>query len=80
MTYVPCVPYYRSYGRGTSDNKGPILAFIYAVRELLEACTRAGRQLPINVAFFLEGEEENGSLGSKEVRAALAVLTRLRFR
>ena len=22
------------YGRGTSDNKGPVLAFIYAVKEL----------------------------------------------
>jgi hypothetical protein len=24
------------YGRGTSDNKGPLLAFVYAVRELQE--------------------------------------------
>ena len=60
----------RRYGRGTSDNKGPILAFIFAVRELRDACSRAGRPLPVNVAFFFEGEEENGSTGSQEVLQA----------
>lgn len=43
---------------------------MYAVKELQEACTRAGRPMPVNVAFFFEGEEENGSLGSREVMQA----------
>ena len=50
------------YGRGTSDNKGPILAFVYAVKELLAR----GGPLPVNVAFVFEGEEENGSGGFRE--------------
>ncbi|CAL8463359.1 g2893 [Coccomyxa elongata] len=54
------------YGRGTSDNKGPILAFVYAVKEMLkEGRTRNG-SLPVNVAFVFEGEEENGSAGFRE--------------
>lgn len=43
------------HGRGTSDNKGPILAMLFAVKELLdrregEAC--AG--LPCNLSFIFE--------------------------
>lgn len=45
-------------GRGVSDNKGPVLAFVYAVKELVEE-----RELPCNVVFVFEGEEENGSIG-----------------
>ncbi|KAK9839468.1 hypothetical protein WJX81_003920 [Elliptochloris bilobata] len=51
------------YGRGTSDNKGPILGFVYAVKEMQEA---VGGELAFNVAFVFEGEEENGSKGFKE--------------
>ncbi|KAF6241919.1 hypothetical protein COO60DRAFT_1279749 [Scenedesmus sp. NREL 46B-D3] len=57
-------------GRGTSDNKGPVLAFIYAVKEMLDCWRMAGLAAPINVAFMFEGEEENGSLGFKESVAA----------
>ncbi|GAX84568.1 hypothetical protein CEUSTIGMA_g11989.t1 [Chlamydomonas eustigma] len=38
------------YGRGASDNKGPILAFIYAVKELLEGykpCSEEGGELMV---------------------------------
>lgn len=41
--------------------QGPILAFIYAVKELLETSGSGG--LGCNVAFVFEGEEENGSGG-----------------
>ena len=44
--------------------QGPILAFIYAVRQLLQEC-KAG-ELDVNVAFLFEGEEENGSIGFHE--------------
>src|SRR5271156_3333337 len=46
------------YGRGVSDNKGPILAALYAVAEL-----RRIRALSCNVSFLIEGEEEAGSKG-----------------
>ncbi|EIE27434.1 Zn-dependent exopeptidase [Coccomyxa subellipsoidea C-169] len=54
------------YGRGTSDNKGPILAFVYAVKEMLKEGRGANGLLPVNVAFVFEGEEENGSAGFRE--------------
>ena len=40
--------------------QGPILAFIYAVKEMLEEGQGAHGSLPVNVAFVFEGEEENG--------------------
>ena len=49
------------YGRGTSDNKGPILAALYAVADLV-----AEKKLFSDVTFLIEGEEENGSRGFKE--------------
>ncbi|ORY93487.1 hypothetical protein BCR43DRAFT_444964 [Syncephalastrum racemosum] len=49
------------YGRGTSDNKGPILSCIFAVYELLKEGL-----LDANVIFLVEGEEESGSVGFNE--------------
>lgn len=46
------------YGRGTSDNKGPILAALYAVADLV-----AEKKLASDVVFLIEGEEECGSRG-----------------
>jgi acetylornithine deacetylase/succinyl-diaminopimelate desuccinylase-like protein len=45
------------YGRGTSDDKGPMLAALGAVERLLEE----RGSLPVNVRVLLEGEEEIGS-------------------
>ena len=44
------------YGRGVTDNKGPILAAMFAVAELVKT-----KSLSCNVIFLLEGEEEAGS-------------------
>ena len=41
--------------------QGPILAFIYAVKEMLEEGQGTDASLPVNVAFVFEGEEENGT-------------------
>ncbi|KAF7729747.1 hypothetical protein EC973_003825 [Apophysomyces ossiformis] len=49
------------YGRGTSDNKGPMLACIFAVHDLLKEGL-----LDVNVIFLIEGEEESGSVGLYE--------------
>jgi acetylornithine deacetylase/succinyl-diaminopimelate desuccinylase-like protein len=47
----------RIYARGSTDNKGQILAHILGVEEALK---RDG-ELPVNVIFLIEGEEEVGS-------------------
>ena len=49
------------YGRGVTDNKGPVLAALYAVADLV-----AGQQLNSDVVFLVEGEEECGSRGFQE--------------
>ena len=46
------------YGRGVTDNKGPILAALYAVADLV-----AEKKLETDVVFLIEGEEESGSRG-----------------
>lgn len=46
------------YGRGSTDNKGPLLAAIYAVAELISEKT-----LDADIVFLIEGEEECGSRG-----------------
>ena len=49
------------YGRGVSDNKGPIIAALYAVTDLMEA-----KALENDVVFLIEGMEESGSRGFRE--------------
>jgi acetylornithine deacetylase/succinyl-diaminopimelate desuccinylase-like protein len=45
------------YARGASDNKGQHFAHLAAV----EAYLRTAGALPVNLKFFIEGEEEEGS-------------------
>ncbi len=47
----------RLYGRGTADNKGPLMTHIAAVASLLEQ----EPDLPLRITFMVEGEEEMGS-------------------
>ncbi|XDA88465.1 hypothetical protein R6Z07F_018114 [Ovis aries] len=51
------------YGRGTTDNKGPVLAWINAV----SAFKALGEDLPVNIKFLIEGMEEAGSLALEEL-------------
>jgi acetylornithine deacetylase/succinyl-diaminopimelate desuccinylase-like protein len=53
------------YGRGASDMKGQVVITLKAV----EALTQAG-ELPINIKFIIEGEEEIGSPSLDEFIAA----------
>ena len=46
------------YGRGVSDNKGPVLAALFAVADLI-----AEQRLESDIVFLIEGEEECGSRG-----------------
>ena len=52
------------FGRGATDNKGQILAHILGVAETLAA----RGELPVNLIFLIEGEEE---IGSKHLEAFL---------
>ncbi|XP_030385863.1 cytosolic non-specific dipeptidase [Scaptodrosophila lebanonensis] len=47
------------YGRGATDDKGPVLCWIHAI----EAYQKLNIPLPINIKFVLEGMEESGSEG-----------------
>ncbi|MDQ8205064.1 dipeptidase [Pelagicoccus sp. SDUM812003] len=47
----------RIYGRGAADNKGPQMAHVAAVGQLLEEHP----DLPLRITFLIEGEEEIGS-------------------
>jgi acetylornithine deacetylase/succinyl-diaminopimelate desuccinylase-like protein len=53
----PVDPDVRIYGRSTSDDKGPIVAFLAAVDGLIAAKAT----IPWNVRVVLDGEEEGGS-------------------
>jgi len=45
------------YGRGVSDNKGNIVSRLKAVQAFLETTS----EVPVNIKFVIEGEEEIGS-------------------
>src|ERR1700758_4256173 len=47
----------RIFARGATDNKGQILAHILGVEQAL----KEKGELPVNVTFIIEGEEETGS-------------------
>ncbi|EJD52020.1 CNDP dipeptidase [Auricularia subglabra TFB-10046 SS5] len=49
----------RYYGRGSTDDKGPLIGWI----NVLEAHVKTGTPLPVNLKFCLEGMEESGSEG-----------------
>ncbi|KAG8723573.1 hypothetical protein FRC12_024467, partial [Ceratobasidium sp. 428] len=50
------------YGRGVSDDKGPVLAVAFAAHNLL-----VRRMLDVDVVLLVEGEEEAGSVGFKKL-------------
>lgn len=47
------------YGRGSTDDKGPVLGWIHS----LQAYQELGMELPVNFKFCFEGMEESGSEG-----------------
>lgn len=51
------------YGRGSSDDKGPVLCWIHAV----EAFQALNIPVPVNIKFVFEGMEESGSEGLDEL-------------
>jgi Cys-Gly metallodipeptidase DUG1 len=49
----------RMYGRGSTDDKGPVLGWLNAI----EAHQKAGVEFPVNLLMCFEGMEESGSEG-----------------
>jgi Cys-Gly metallodipeptidase DUG1 len=49
----------RMYGRGSTDDKGPVLGWL----NVIEAHQKAGVDFPVNLLMCFEGMEENGSEG-----------------
>jgi acetylornithine deacetylase/succinyl-diaminopimelate desuccinylase-like protein len=56
------------YGRGSTDDKGPALSWLWIV----EAHQALGVELPVNIKIMYEGMEEFGSEGVFEIIAAEA--------
>jgi nonspecific dipeptidase len=46
------------WGRGSTDDKGPLLAWINAI----EAYQKLSQDIPVNLKFCFEGMEESGSI------------------
>ena len=59
--FEPTIKGGRIYGRGTADNKGPLMVHLAAVARLLEK----NPQLALRITFVVEGEEEIGSKNFK---------------
>ena len=59
--FEPVIKGGRIYGRGTADNKGPLMVHLTAVGRLLEK----NPNLPLRLTFVVEGEEEIGSKNFK---------------
>ncbi|GAA5843892.1 hypothetical protein JCM3766R1_005955 [Sporobolomyces carnicolor] len=53
----------RLYGRGSSDDKGPILAWL----NFIDSCKATNTELPSNLVMCFEGMEESGSEGLEEL-------------
>ncbi|KAI1885528.1 hypothetical protein AGOR_G00204710 [Albula goreensis] len=51
------------YGRGATDNKGPVLAWLHAV----ETYQGTKQEMPVNIKIIVEGMEEVGSDGLAEL-------------
>ncbi|XP_046413726.1 cytosolic non-specific dipeptidase isoform X1 [Neodiprion fabricii] len=51
------------YGRGSTDDKGPVLGWIHA----LQGYKAIGEEIPVNIKFCFEGMEESGSEGLDEL-------------
>ncbi|KAK6039833.1 peptidase, M20/M25/M40 family [Cooperia oncophora] len=51
------------FGRGASDDKGPVLCWMHAI-EMLQ---KHKIDIPVNVKFCFEAMEESGSLGLEEL-------------
>lgn len=59
--FEPTVRGENLYARGASDMKGQVVASLKSVESILKAASPNGGELPVNLKFLVEGEEEIGS-------------------
>lgn len=52
----------RLCGRGSSDDKGPLIGWLWVI----ESCQALKMELPVNLKMIFEGMEESGSEGLPE--------------
>ncbi|CAG2116026.1 unnamed protein product [Medioppia subpectinata] len=57
----------RLYGRGATDDKGPVMGWLNAI----DAYQRTDTAIPVNLKFVFEGMEESGSVGLNELVVSL---------
>jgi acetylornithine deacetylase/succinyl-diaminopimelate desuccinylase-like protein len=55
--FEPSIRNGRMYARGVADNKGDIISRIWAIKSFLDK----GKEIPVNIKFVIEGEEEVSS-------------------
>ena len=63
--FEPRIEGRKVFARGATDDKGQVITHVFSI----EAWMREFGQLPIQVKFLIEGEEECGSLGLNEFLA-----------
>lgn len=51
------------YGRGSTDDKGPVLCWFHTI----QAYQALNQDIPFNLKFIFEGMEESGSIGLKDL-------------
>lgn len=61
--FEPAIRQDRLYARGAADNKGDLVARLSALEVYLELYG----DLPFNLKFFIEGEEESGSISFERI-------------
>ncbi|KNG91664.1 Cys-Gly metallodipeptidase dug1 [Aspergillus nomiae NRRL 13137] len=66
LTQAGAVGDERYYGRGTTDDKGPVVAWA----NVIQAHQKAGVDIPVNLRFCFEGMEESGSTGLADYLAS----------
>ncbi|NGX38769.1 MAG: Succinyl-diaminopimelate desuccinylase [Chlamydiae bacterium] len=64
--FEPTIRDNKVYARGAQDNKGQCFYSIAAIKALLQSAKEIG----FNLKVFIEGEEESGSSGTKDVFAS----------
>jgi acetylornithine deacetylase/succinyl-diaminopimelate desuccinylase-like protein len=66
----------RMYGRGSTDDKGPVLGWL----NVIEAHQKAGVEFPVNLLMCFEGMEEYGSEGLDDfIEAEVRSFSRMRM-
>lgn len=68
--FEPTIRDGKLYARGASDVKGSTVIALHAVEAFLRLCGSC----PVNIKFFLEGEEESGSASLREIARRYAPL------